>query len=1037
MAITVFDAVGKFSAETSELDQFTVKLEQGLSSASDKAAASTRALKQAHDEFREAIKAVSAEGGSTINNMARLGEAEKNLALTTAAAKREHDSLRDSIKTAKSEFTGFNDVIDKERDAWDGLTPRVKNTSQGLGEAGGKAKEAGGSMKEARESIMLLGEQFGIHVPRAVASFIASIAPLRGLLAGLFPILGGLALIGVVGELSDHFHEYEVAVRKAAEELDNLNIKETDRATGIEIETLRLEDEIEKLESRPETNKLAAALLEVQSKTNELNASFAEAIQKAQEALDKEDTFWAKLGFDLKELGKLSYGLTFGGDKMVEQTLTEAEAMERLRDLLTQITEKYKGVEEARLALSTAEGDVRGAHTAQEAKAALDKEKAAVEEVNRQYLLYIGVLNEAQGMAKLAGTSGQQAFQQISKELLSANAAIRDNIALLKQDEEQVKLVAEEQARAAAKRAEDLAKIKIEGKERMGILNADAIRQAGEQAYAAEQAAIKKILGADQEAGQEREQAELGLIPRMAAAEKAVNDAQLSALKSAHATRLQALEAEHADILKYEKGDDQVKALEQNLNRQNEENKKYELDRQKLASDGETKLTDIAAKGAADRVALQRALQKATQELVKANEELLKSETRLAEADISSNFKAQEEAITRLAQFHLISEREKANRLAVIYQQESEQAINALEKQIKEEQRVLADAQSKLNTARATPFFSEIQLKELEANLDKAHAAVNNTEAKLVDQKAQTNQKLLALDQNYYGEAVSLAVAAGEKLLTQQLMENHASLIAAQQRLAEAKAHHENTDAIEQEVKSLKKIEQELTKEALGRKHSQTAIEGSIHAALLDAQVELAAAKARGANTQAIEKQIQALQKLEVELKKEEQTSKTSAKEQLSAWQQFGDGFREDAQKDIITLQQMGDEMRKDLREFAADLGAEFAAMIQGQESFGEAMAHATEKLIGKMAQQWGEYFAAKAIADIWWNPALGAAEFAAAAALFTLGSLLSSLGGGSSSSGSGSSSSGTAAASGPSAATQPAQQPVQTLTSPIWPPAA
>src|ERR1039458_2008417 len=107
MPYTVFDGVAKFSADTSQLDQFIVKLEQGLSSASEKAAASTRELKSAQEEFRASIQAVTAQSGDTTENLQRLAESEKSLALAAAAAKQEHAALKDSLLGAKDASTNF------------------------------------------------------------------------------------------------------------------------------------------------------------------------------------------------------------------------------------------------------------------------------------------------------------------------------------------------------------------------------------------------------------------------------------------------------------------------------------------------------------------------------------------------------------------------------------------------------------------------------------------------------------------------------------------------------------------------------------------------------------------------------------------------------------------------------------------------------------------------------------------------------------------------------------------------------------------
>jgi len=264
---------------------------------------------------------------------------------------------------------------------------------------------------------------------------------------------------------------------------------------------------------------------------------------------------------------------------------------------------------------------------------------------------------------------------------------------------------------------------------------------------------------------------------------------------------------------------------------------------------------------------------------------------------------------------------------------------------------VLFRSAKQLSDAKLNPGVTPEQIRQAEQLLNQLKNAVANTEAQIVKVKTDANAKQLAADKSYYAQALALAVASGNTLLAEKLKENHAMLAAAQAQLAEAKAKH--------------------------------------------------------VNTQATLEQIKALESLIKELKKYEKELEGDARKGLSAWKQFGQGFREDAHADVKTVEQLGEEMRKDLQDFAADLGQEFAAMIQGQESFGDAMAHATEKLIGKMAQQWGEYFAAKAIADIFFNPALGAAEFAAAAALFTLGSLMGSLSSGSGGGGSSSTSSG------------------------------
>lgn len=56
----------------------------------------------------------------------------------------------------------------------------------GAGEMGGSV---GYSMMEARHGVMLLGEEFGVHLPRALTTFLASIGPIGAAMEAAFPFL--------------------------------------------------------------------------------------------------------------------------------------------------------------------------------------------------------------------------------------------------------------------------------------------------------------------------------------------------------------------------------------------------------------------------------------------------------------------------------------------------------------------------------------------------------------------------------------------------------------------------------------------------------------------------------------------------------------------------------------------------------------------------------------------------------------------------------------------------------------------------------
>jgi hypothetical protein len=74
-----------------------------------------------------------------------------------------------------------------------GLSDAAKSARGAFTEIKGGSGEMGravsGNMMEARHGVMLLGEEFGIHFPRALTSFIASIGPIGAAMEAAFPFL--------------------------------------------------------------------------------------------------------------------------------------------------------------------------------------------------------------------------------------------------------------------------------------------------------------------------------------------------------------------------------------------------------------------------------------------------------------------------------------------------------------------------------------------------------------------------------------------------------------------------------------------------------------------------------------------------------------------------------------------------------------------------------------------------------------------------------------------------------------------------------
>jgi hypothetical protein len=157
MPITVFDAVGKFTADSRNLDEFITKLDRALPDASQKSAVATKALKDAQDSLKASLKALREEGGNTTENWQKVADAQRQVAITSEASKRSQNELKASI---------------------------------------GGVKE---SSREAKAELGLLGEGIGIHLPRHVRSLLAE---LPGLTTALNAAFGATAVIFLVDALS-------------------------------------------------------------------------------------------------------------------------------------------------------------------------------------------------------------------------------------------------------------------------------------------------------------------------------------------------------------------------------------------------------------------------------------------------------------------------------------------------------------------------------------------------------------------------------------------------------------------------------------------------------------------------------------------------------------------------------------------------------------------------------------------------------------------------------------------------------------------
>ena len=113
------------------------------------------------------------------------------------------------LQTKTATFqSGLSDAAKSARGAFTDI-------KSGAGEMG---RSTSGSMMEARHGVMMLGEEFGIHLPRALTTFIASIGPIGAAMEAAFPFL---AIITMATLLIEHLN----AMREAGEKLTEDQVK--------------------------------------------------------------------------------------------------------------------------------------------------------------------------------------------------------------------------------------------------------------------------------------------------------------------------------------------------------------------------------------------------------------------------------------------------------------------------------------------------------------------------------------------------------------------------------------------------------------------------------------------------------------------------------------------------------------------------------------------------------------------------------------------------------------------------------------------
>ena len=764
MPLTVFDAVGKFSADTSQLDQFIVKLEQGLTSASEKAAAATQALKEAQDEFRASIRAVTAEGGNTTDNLERLAQAERNLALAAAASKSEHAAL-------KQELIGTKEASSIASEATAQLGGKLASMFGIIAAAEGLKSLIVGT----KESVMQLG-QLSDKTGIAIETLAGIEHEAKSTGVSFEQVGTSLTRLSRAQALAIEGGQTQV---QAFQRL-GISVKELKSLSPEEL-FYRIADAMTNSKSHAEANASAFALL------GRGGSALIPIFEKDREALR---------GL-VEEAGKASGVTREAYAAAQEWDRQSANLGETIRAFLIPAMQKIVP-EIQRL---EQEGALWALEFKQISTIIGGVSVATVEGLRGMGAVLKDILHG--DWASLV-TDAKAAERTIADDFHGTGQQMKDNYA---DTTEFIKSLWKTAAPFDPPK-DDLSDLAGKTKDLTAALKAELDQQLADiekwksemhAAYASGEIDAAKWAVAEVQAADAADIAHEHYLSRLVEVYTKAGDAE-----KAHAAQLELTATETKNAAK--ETDKLAEAME-----------KHRAATGKVI-DELLRLREVGMEKDFEATA------KATEKLTAAEDELLKAQTKLAEDKLAQHYKDQEAAIRKLAEMHLITEEQKDDRLAVLEQQQANKAIAILNAQLAKEEAAVKAAAAKIAEIKLSPGVSPAAVIEAEANLKKLETAVTSTQAQIVQTQEKFNKQAEADDKSHYARTLLLAVASGKELLAEKIKQNHAALLAAQAELAEAKARGLNTTAIQKEITTLKHLEQELRKEAQASSQSSRAM---------------------------------------------------------------------------------------------------------------------------------------------------------------------------------------------------------------------
>lgn len=424
-----------------------------------------------------------------------------------AAFNRVADEAATKMGVAASSVTKVGDAVDD-------VSERMAVGQQGavkLGEittlAGEKTRA---SMYEARGEAGLLGEMFGFHLPRHVRSFISELPGVGAALSSAFAATAIVFIIVKIAELIEKHELLAKAAEKAALATENLAIKEGDHTKSLELANLKLDDQIAKLENRPDRNKLAEALLESGIAADNLAATFSKDFEKMDEAIIAATSF----------LGRFTQDMYSWKDLLLATPETIAGAWHKVVSGTKDVEAALDGVHKQILLINKLRVDQADAKSE-------EQQIAAAQALEEAYSKLAAVSKSALTVVQTQAPQNIKLIEELSSATVSATAAQKDFGLEVENVHKRLQVAALEDAAAvaaAAKKADE--EIKKEGAE--VAKEAAKEQKAWEESYKVAvtnlQDAEKQKIAATRAASQER----------IAAIDAALKEEQSKGLQETH-----------------------------------------------------------------------------------------------------------------------------------------------------------------------------------------------------------------------------------------------------------------------------------------------------------------------------------------------------------------------------------------------------------------------------------------------------------------------------------------------------------------------